>query len=66
MSDSDSSLINMLVYPRDEFFETRARAATLRQKLQMKLAVPPSHNVEQSLDTKAGTIHKAPLDSLRV
>ena len=46
----------MLAYPKDEFPETiaRARAATLRQKLQIKLAASPSHNVEQCPDVGWG------------
>ena len=36
---------NMLVYPRDGSTQTRARAATLKQKLQIKLSFSLSHSI---------------------
>ena len=36
---------NMLVYLRDGFAQTRVRAATMRQKLQIKLSISPSHTM---------------------
>ena len=35
----------MLVYPRKGSVRTIARAATLRLKMQTKLAIPPSHGI---------------------
>ena len=35
----------MLVYLRDGFAPTIVRAATLRQKLQVKLSTSPSHSI---------------------
>ena len=35
----------MLVYPKDESAGTSQRAATLRQKLHIKLAPSPSHGI---------------------
>ena len=36
---------NMRVYLRDRSAQTILRAATLRQKLQTKLSIPPSHSI---------------------
>ena len=36
---------NMLVYLRDGFAQAIGRAATLRQKLHIKLSLSPSHNI---------------------
>ena len=36
---------NMLVYLRDGSAQTSLRAATLRQKLRIKLSTPPSHSI---------------------
>ena len=36
---------NMLVYLRDESAQTTVCAATLRQKLQIKLSVSPTHGI---------------------
>ena len=36
---------NMLVYLRDGSAQTAVRAATLRQRLQIKLAITPSHSI---------------------
>ena len=36
---------NMLVYLRYRFAQTSARAATLREKLQTKFSISPSHSI---------------------
>ena len=36
---------NMLVYLRDRSAQTTAHAATLRQKMQIKLSISPSHSI---------------------